>query len=102
MRHPFDLNSTELEAIHLDITTPLTDAEAAQVGGGEDLTGIPPLTSLLPFLSPGGRDPDPTEITAYALGEGGGKPRYGFLGPNSLIDFFIPPFLSNSQHTVGP
>ncbi len=37
MRHPFDLNDSELEALDLDFEEELTEEEAAQVGGGLSL-----------------------------------------------------------------
>jgi hypothetical protein len=42
MRHPFDLEQAELEAIDLDFEETLTDEEAQQVGGG--LRYCPPST----------------------------------------------------------
>jgi hypothetical protein len=34
MRHPFDLNSTELETVELEFSEEITSEEAALVGGG--------------------------------------------------------------------
>ena len=38
MRHPFELTSAELENLELDFGELLTNEEAAQVGGGGELT----------------------------------------------------------------
>jgi hypothetical protein len=96
MRHPFDLNSEELEALELDFEEQLTDEEAERVGGGlsialtkalgEDGGGIPicPLPYPRPCLPPdplpcpnSGPKPEPKPIkppifTTLALGEEGG------------------------------
>ncbi|NER30476.1 MAG: hypothetical protein F6J89_23365, partial [Symploca sp. SIO1C4] len=52
MRHPFDLDPSELKNIDLDFEEQLTDEEAAQVGGGLSI------------------------YTTQAVGEEGGDPWY--------------------------
>jgi len=73
MRHPFDLDPAELEAIDLDFAEQLTDEEAAQVAGGLFATTLAlgeeggcwpkPLPKPIPIDPP---------ITTKALGEEGG------------------------------
>jgi hypothetical protein len=73
MRHPFDLDPSELAALDLDFAEQLTDEEAAQVGGGSFVT-------TLALGEEGGcwpkPQPKPTPIdppiTSKALGEEGG------------------------------
>lgn len=87
MRHPFDLNDSELEALDLDFEEELTEEEAAQVGGGLSLTtlalgeeggGFPkpiPCDPPLPFPKPiplPEPEPHPPIATTKALGEEGG------------------------------
>jgi hypothetical protein len=60
MRHPFDLDPSELEALQLDVVEELTDEEAANIGGGRSFT-----TRALG--EEGGGD-----VTTLALGEEGG------------------------------
>ena len=78
MRHPFELTSAELENLELDFGELLTDEEAAQVGGGGELTtralgeeGVRATTLALGEEGGGG----PLPYTSHALGEeGGGGP----------------------------
>lgn len=84
MRHPFDLSLGELQAIDLDFAEPLTDAEAAQVGGTTIATTLAigeeggewhyPRPYPLPRPKPRPRPVpiDPPEYTTLALGEEGG------------------------------
>lgn len=82
MRHPFDLELGELEAIDLDFAEELTTEEAERVGGGlyattmalgeEGGSGFPPL--LNPPID-GKPKPTPIEpiFTTLAIGEEGGE-----------------------------
>ena len=90
MRHPFDLNDSELEALDLDFEEELTEEEAAQVGGGLSLyttkalgeeggdfpKPIPfdpphpfPFPKPIPQPQP---EPHPPIATTLAIGEEGG------------------------------
>lgn len=71
MHHPFDLDPADLLAMDLDFEEPLTDEEAAHVGGGlmattmmvgEEGGGYPP--KPIPI--------DPPQMTTMAIGEEGG------------------------------
>lgn len=97
MRHPFDLDRTELEAIDLDFEETLTDEEATQVGGGlrshhpiKDPRYLgPPIRWLpgrsikphpypdYPIKQPIPPDKEPPSVTTLALGEEGGYPGAG-------------------------
>lgn len=74
MRHPFDLDLAELTALDLDFEEPLTDEEAAQVGGGLSIFTLPGKESgggcLPPKPLP--KPIDPPIFTTLALGEEGG------------------------------
>lgn len=89
MRHPFDLNSTELEDLDLNFEEPLTDDEAQQVGGGWGcFWPIKPPICIDPpiYIEPPIKWPPDCEIeplppkypgpiyTTLALGEEGGCP----------------------------
>jgi hypothetical protein len=84
MKHPFDLDSSDLETLDLDFKEQLTEEEIARVGGGiygpivcisEPCPGsegggndpYPPL-HFFPIPSPSG----PPEVTTLAVGEEGG------------------------------
>lgn len=74
MRHPFDLDPTQLEALDLDFEEQLTDEQAAQVGGGRAIA------TTLALGEEGGCWPQPQPepipidppMTTLALGEEGG------------------------------
>jgi hypothetical protein len=75
MRHPFELELGELEAIDLHFEEYITDEEAAQVGGGILPGGCVVTQSLLetggpsiPTLPPN----KPPTYTTMAVGEEGG------------------------------
>jgi hypothetical protein len=95
MRHPFDLNSSDLEAVDLDFEEQLTDEEATRVGGaltyttlalgeeGGDCYPIDPIDwksprkplpcpEPLPEPCPKPYPIDPPEVTTMAIGEEGG------------------------------
>ncbi|GET36231.1 hypothetical protein [Microseira wollei] len=74
MRHPFDLDPAELEAIDLDFAEQLTHEEAAQVGGGLSIATTRAIGEEggcwpKPWPKPIPIDPP---ITTKALGEEGG------------------------------
>ncbi len=76
MRHPFDLNMNELEAINDRRFTQLSDSESAAVSGG-----FPPIPDLPNSLE------DPT-VTTYAMGEEGGSWFYNdgiYYGEKKLV-----------------
>jgi hypothetical protein len=60
MRHPFELELSDLEAVEFNVVEDLTDEEAANIGGGRRLT-----TQALG--EEGG------EVTTLAVGEEGGE-----------------------------
>ncbi len=81
MRHPFELEIDELEAIDLDFASHLTDEEAAQVGGAATLTtniageegGAPDYYPRpFPWFPKPPIFPQPPIYTTLALGEEGG------------------------------
>jgi hypothetical protein len=74
MNHPFDLDPADLEAMDLDFEEPLTDEEAAHVGGGIMATSMMVgeegggVTSMMVGEEGGG-------VTSMMVGEeGGGYP----------------------------
>lgn len=82
MRHPFDLELSELEALDLDFEEELTTEEAERVGGGLYVTTMAlgeEGGSVLPPLPnpPIGGKPKPKPIdpifTTLAIGEEGGE-----------------------------
>ena len=89
MRHPFDLDPSELKTVDLDFGEQLTDEEAAQVGGGltiytteavgEEGGGFYPLPYplpypySLPYPKPYPKPIGPPLATTMALGEEGGN-----------------------------
>jgi hypothetical protein len=93
MRHPFELELSDLEAVEFNVVEDLTDEEAANIGGGRKFTtqavgeeGGGEVTTLafgeeggggvttLAFGEEGGviRPPKPPIFTTRALGEEGG------------------------------
>jgi len=91
MHHPFDLDTADLLAMDLDFEEPLTDEQAAHVGGGLMATTMmvgeegggyppisidPPMTTMMVGEEGGGYPPKPIPIdppmTTMALGEEGG------------------------------
>ncbi len=95
MRHPFDLEPADLEALDLDFEEQLTEEEAARVGGGKhapivcisapcpgsegggDDTDEPYYPYYpLPFPKPKPIPIDPPDATTLAIGEEGGGPIY--------------------------
>lgn len=70
MRHPFDLNPTELETTELEFAEEITSEEAANVGGGLSIA------TTKAFGEEGGYDypikPIEPIFTTLALGEEGG------------------------------
>ncbi|NJO40923.1 MAG: hypothetical protein HC769_21860 [Cyanobacteria bacterium CRU_2_1] len=81
MRHPFDLDLAELNAIDLDFEECLTAEEAAQVGGGMVYTtmALGEEGGCFPYHPPKCRPisrPCPIDppVTTLALGEEGGDP----------------------------
>ena len=92
MRHPFDLDRSELAAIDLNFEETLTDEEAQQVEGGWGIfphkpphylgppikrppSGIikPPPHPYYPIKPPIHPSPQPPMVTTLALGEEGGS-----------------------------
>ena len=74
MKHPFDLDSSDLEALDLDFKEQLTEEETARVGGGNNPYPLPshlPSPSPLPFPKPS-PSPYPPQATTLAVGEEGG------------------------------
>lgn len=67
MRHPFELELSDLEAIEFNVVEELTDEEAANIGGGRKFT-------TFAVGEEGG------EVTTQALGEEGGSPTTKALG----------------------
>ncbi|MEW5857534.1 MAG: hypothetical protein AB1861_09145 [Cyanobacteriota bacterium] len=61
MRHPFDLELSELEAVEFNLLEELTDEEAANLAGGSPMT-------TMAVGEEGGSDP-----TTMAVGEEGGN-----------------------------
>jgi hypothetical protein len=82
MNHPFDLDPADLEAMDLDFEEPLTDEEAAHVGGGIMATSMMVgeegggVTSMMVGEEGGGYPPKPIPIeppmTTMAIREEGG------------------------------
>ncbi|PSB20737.1 hypothetical protein C7B61_22175 [filamentous cyanobacterium CCP1] len=85
MRHPFDLNLDEIEAIDLEFLEELSEAESSQVDGsfrsttkalGEEGGGFP-VPAPKPYPSPRSHPRPhpiaPPEVTTLALGEEGGE-----------------------------
>lgn len=60
MRHPFELELCDLEAVEFNVVEDLTDEEAANIGGGRKFT-------TLAVGEEGG------EVTTLAVGEEGGE-----------------------------
>jgi hypothetical protein len=81
MRHPFDLNPNEIEAIDLEFLEELSEAESSHIDGSLRYTtmalgeegGWEPTPSPKPRPSPRPRPIDPPEATTLALGEEGGE-----------------------------
>lgn len=87
MKHPFDLQLSDLEALDLDLEEQLTDEEAAQVGGGlknytTQALGEEGGDCPRPRPKPRPVKPHkPPEATTFALGEEGGGPIYPICPP---------------------